>query len=1176
MSYGVSGKNTLSNLYDKEIIARDRTPQGLSHQEWEKIKHQITLNKYRAIKQAKGNFISKNIANKWLINFGKDGHTQLSSKIEKDPYSIGLKLQSIGYEKKQSFKHPQKITTKKGKLIYQWNDNLQEVWTNTPKSLEQWFEIQHKPLNSTKGQPLKVIMQLETNLNVTLDDQSINFSNKISYNKLKVWDSQKNTIPAKMQLQGEQLTLVIEDSEAVYPLTIDPSFQQQEYIKAFNTGDNDLFGFSVALSGNTLVVGALNEESGNGNPFSNNAVQAGAVYVFERSSNGQWGIPIYLKSSNNEAGDKFGTSVAISDDLIVVGASGEDSNATGVNNSESDNSETNSGAAYVFARNNTSWIQEAYLKASNTDGGLNGGALGDGFGSSVAISGNLIIIGAPSEDSNATAVDGNGLNNSSSNSGAAYVFVKTGNTWAQQAYLKADNTGAGDQLGSSVAISGNTAVVGAPLEDSNSTDLNGNGNNNSAPNSGAAYVFTSRNVFGNTWHQEAYIKASNTGVGDLFGGSVSISGNRIIVGATSEDSSAVGINGDGTNNSSPGSGAVYVFQVAAFSVLPNFDWFQSAYIKASNTQASDAFGTSIALWGSHIVVGAKSEDSIATGIDGDENNDLSNGNSGAAYVFKINTSNIWSQVSYLKSSNSGSGDNFGQSVAISGETLVVGAHHEDGDGTQAGNNNAPDSGAIYAFNGIDDIWQQQRITKASNIGVGDRFGHAIAMTDTTLVIGAFKEDSASIGVDGDENDNTLNDAGAVYIFTRNSFGRWEKQAYLKASNPDANDWFGYSVAISGDTIVVGARNESSNTTGVNGDENNDSANDAGAVYVFTRTNNVWSQQAYIKPSNTGSGDFFGFNVSISGDTIAVGSVFEDSDATGIDGDDANDLALHSGAAYVFVRDLVGNWSQQSYLKASNTDASDEFGRAVSIAGDTLIVSANREDSDGSGVNAVNNNNGNGTGAVYVFVRDNGTWQQEAYVKAPNSGNADEFGRSIALSSTGFTFVVGARQEDSNSPFSPNDNTASDSGAAYAFRKNLGTWVSFGYIKAPNLDAGDWFGDWVAIHDDNTIVVGASREDSQSKNNNSGENDNSLNHSGAAYVFTSDIIGNWSLQSYLKSSNSGNADSFGSSIAISEHTLVVGASLEDSSSNLFNNNSSLDSGAIYIFETADLIFKNGFE
>ncbi len=163
-------------------------------------------------------------------------------------------------------------------------------------------------------------------------------------------------------------------------------------------------------------------------------------------------------------------------------------------------------------------------------------------------------------------------------------------------------------------------------------------------------------------------------------------------------------------------------------------------------------------------------------------------------------------------------------------------------------------------------------------------------------------------------------------------------SYLKASNTNTDDGFGNSVAVSGNTVVIGAPTESSNATGVDGDQTNNTANNAGAAYVFVRQNGIWSQQAYLKASNTNAGDYFGNAVAIADDTIVVGAYREDSNSTGIDGDQNNNAASNSGAAYVFTR-TNGVWSQQAYLKASNTDAQDEFGYNVAISGDTSLVGA---------------------------------------------------------------------------------------------------------------------------------------------------------------------------------------------------------------------------------------------
>jgi hypothetical protein len=172
-----------------------------------------------------------------------------------------------------------------------------------------------------------------------------------------------------------------------------------------------------------------------------------------------------------------------------------------------------------------------------------------------------------------------------------------------------------------------------------------------------------------------------------------------------------------------------------------------------------------------------------------------------------------------------------------------------------------------------------------------------------VVIGAVGEASNATGVDGNQSDNSASAAGAAYVFTR-SGTTWSQQAYLKASNTEAGDLFGDSVAIDGDTVMVGAPYEASNATGVDGNQGDNSAYAAGAAYVFTRSGTTWSQQAYLKASNTGAGDLFGYSVAIDGDTVVIGAYGEASNATGVDGNQGDNSALNAGAAYVFVSPTI--------------------------------------------------------------------------------------------------------------------------------------------------------------------------------------------------------------------------------------------------------------------------------
>ena len=438
------------------------------------------------------------------------------------------------------------------------------------------------------------------------------------------------------------------------------------------------------------------------------------------------------------------------------------------------------------------------------------------------------------------------------------------------------------------------------------------------------------------------------------------------------------------------------------------------------------------------------------------------------------------QTAYAKASDNGAVSSFGDDVAVSGNTVVVAR-----------------SGNAYVFvrDPLSNSWSQEGPplhTKRTAVW-------SVAISGDTIVLGNAGDSSGATGVNGDSSDTSAPFAGAAYVFQR-SGGVWSQQAYLKASNTDAGDYFGYSVAISGDTVVVGALRESSAATGINGDGNSNSSPGAGAAYVFGRSGGVWSQQAYLKASNTDAFDQFGESVAIFDDTIVVGATYEDSTATGVNGNTSNNSAGAAGAAYVFQRS-GSVWSQQAYLKASNTGTGALFGSSVSISGETIVVGARGERSATTGVNGDGSNqNAFSSGAAYVFQLSSGAWSQQAYLKASNTGQEDEFGRSVAIS--GDHIIVGAFREDSaetgiNGDASNND--AEHAGAAYVFQRGGGLWLEQSYLKASNAENGDRFGESVAISGD-LMVVGAPHEDSAATGINGDGGNNNATSSGAAYFF----------------------------------------------------------------------------
>jgi len=441
--------------------------------------------------------------------------------------------------------------------------------------------------------------------------------------------------------------------------------------------------------------------------------------------------------------------------------------------------------------------------------------------------------------------------------------------------------------------------------------------------------------------QQAYLKASNTDAGDEFGMSVALSGNTAIVGAWKEDSNASGVNGNQADNSLADAGAAYIF------VRNGTTWTQQAYLKASNPQAGANFGYSVAVLGDTALIGAHNESNVA-------------GYSGAAYVF-VRSGSTWSQQAYLKKVSPETWDQFGNSVALSGETALVGSHGDNSSYT------IQDSGAAYVFVRSGTTWTQQAYLPNPSPDWNDLFGTSVALSGDTALISNHIADSNASGVNGNQADNSLTDAGAAYVFVRNGT-TWTQQAYLKASNPGAGDQFGYPVTLSGDTAMIGAHREDSNATGVNGNQTNDDAQDAGAAYVFIRNGTTWTQQAYLKASNAEANDLFGLAMTLSGNIAIVGAYQEDSNATGINGNQTNNDAQDAGAAYVFVRNGT-TWTQQAYLKASNTEANDRLvGYSVGLSGDTALVGAYLEDSNAAGVNGdQTNNSASASGAVYVFT-----------------------------------------------------------------------------------------------------------------------------------------------------------------------------------------------------------------
>ena len=573
------------------------------------------------------------------------------------------------------------------RLTYAWGTELDEWFVNDGRGLEHGFTLKSAPRGAT-SYSLELEVQGSLEMAILAGGRDVRFFDaageaRLDYSNLLVFDATGRQLDAHFSGGADLLVVNFDLAGASFPVTVDP-LVHQTYLKASNTDPGDQFGGSVTIFGDTIVVGAPEERSFftgvNANQNDNTFSGAGAVYVF-RKVGGTWTQEAYLKASNTGVFDRFGSSVDLWKDLLVVGAYTEPSSGVGVGGNQNDNSMTAAGAVYIFRRSGSTWTQEQYVKASNT-------GVGDQFGWSVAVDFETIVVGAPQEDSAATGVAGNQADNSAPAAGAVYVFRKTAGTWSQEAYIKASNAEALDNFGWDVDISGELLVVGAKFEDSQAPGINGNQSDNSLVNSGAAYVFERT---GTKWKQKAYLKASTPGPVDAFGISVALSGTRLVIGADGEAGASAGVDGDESNLGAPSSGAAYTFKKVGSS------WQQDAYLKSSFPVSGDRFGRSVAIDGGRIIVGAPRQDGTAAGANGGLGYLPSSGDSGAVYSFKLQGGQ-WQADDYLKASVNGLGDQLGGAVAIYGDELVAGAKFEDGGSSGVGgdpkDNTAIDSGSV--------------------------------------------------------------------------------------------------------------------------------------------------------------------------------------------------------------------------------------------------------------------------------------------------------------------------------------------------------------------------------------------------------------------------------------------------------------------------------------------------
>ena len=771
---------------------------------------------------------------------------------------------------------------------------------------------------------------------------------------------------------------------------------------------HDNLGASVGMSGDYAMVGVPKDDTDDGS-------NAGSLQVFFRSETG-WVQHQKLNASDTVGGDEFGSTLAMSGDYAIVGTP------------KKDDFGNNSGAAYIFTRRGTEWVEQAKLVASNA-------RAGDYFGISVAIDGDTVLVGA------------HRVNEPTADAGSVYVFERLGNSWIQTAWLTAPDASKFAYFGFSVGIDDDTAIIGAIRDDKAGLDA------------GAAYVFVRKGI---AWTFQAKLLGNNTEADDNFGYAVDVDGDFAIV----------------TSPHNKGAGAAYIYK------RDDTVWKQKRNririrMVPIDPDGATAFGVSVDMSGETAVIGA---------ISGVVGKDVV----GAAYIFTQNEPPFWNQHTKLVAGDRRGGDQLGAAVAISGNEIIAGAPKHSAGGLA--------SGAAYIFEQKESgAWVETIKLSDGETASEDQFGISVAISGNFAIAGA------------QQDDDIAPNAGAAYIFER-SGTLWLQRSKLIAEDAKAGDLFGNAVAMSGETIVVGA-------PGVD-----DAGPEAGAVYIFSHSDTNWVLQAKLIGDDTRMFDRFGTAVAVHGNTAIIGAHGKD------------EASVDAGAAYVFVRNGT-SWIQQEKLTHPNAVPGDQFGHAVAIYDDTALIGAHRNDATGPD-----------SGAAYIFTRNGGTWSQDFQLLPNDSGLGDEFGYAVDL--TNGVAIIGAPKEDRREP---------DMGAAYIFVETRDTWLQQAKLAAQDAMAGDEFGAAVSIHED-TAIVGAWKDDHPlgTSDDLQAEIDK-----GSAYAYLRDGL-TWVEKRRIVASSTNQSDLFGASVEIRGAFAIVGAA--------GNDNAGDNAGSAFIYNPIDLGFR----
>ena len=873
------------------------------------------------------------------------------------------------------------IETSGHRVTYRHGGGISEWFENGPGGIEHGFTFNSRP--AAAREKLQVDLELDGATAVPGGSaEELLFLNSsgeaiLSYAELKAWDAEGTALPATMAATDGGLRLEIDDRHATYPVMIDPlvtAFEQKLLPDITGEGHpQDRFGLSeIAVDGDTALIGA---------------VGSNWAWVFTRTD-GIWSIQAKLGFPTYQGyGGSFGHAVALDGDTALVSSS-------------------IGGRIQVYTRSGTTWSWQAELRSANMTWWNFGN-----FGYDLALDGDRALIGIPGDQNNR---------------GAACFFTRSGTTWTEgQAIFPADGE-ADDYFGYSVALDGDTALIGAPLDSSPTV-----------PDSGSARVWIHN---GSQWVEQATLRQQVATTGDSFGSSVAVDGDTALVGAPGDDSLAgsanvftrngtlwahraklviganvirfgwsVGLSG----NTAVGSGfwyrpenlpAVPYTGSAAVFTGSGSSWALQQRLGSDSGTDEKGFGMSAAVDADTVLIGAYwDQDAVYGYIDS------------RVHAFS-RAAAVWSPQGHLDAGDGKYRTHFGSALAFEGDVAVFGT---DEDTTPRGYR----AGAAYVMTRTAGVWTNAGRFYPADGKIHDRFGVSAAIQGDTILVGSNYATVPDSPVDNPR-------FGRVYLYKKIG-GVWTEHAHFDNPAPHGDSgMYGAAIAISGDTVAIGDHYEGPGIL-----------HTAGCVYTYTLSGDTWSFEAKLVAETRATIGFFGRSLALDGDHLLAGAagqwrgemfhrsggvwtrqpaILPEQPASGF----ANAVALDGGTALVsilrsneFAEPLrravevhvlsAGAWTRQATLVPNDPDSNANFGYSLAIQGDTAVVGAITADY---------------RGAVYVFRRQGTSWTQHSKLIAPDAYDRQHLGERVAID--GDTVIATAPRIY--------DETDLDTGSAYVF------------------------------------------------------------------------------------------------------------------------------------------------